>query len=90
METVTLENGNGFTIDNIEIHEKGYLKGYMTSLIAFSNNENNNHEMLYRISDKENGKDNTIVSIDYGYNNPLVDELWNEIENTCLKIVKSI
>ena len=69
-----------FTITNREVMTKGDLKGYITAMISFSNKPEVEHELLYRVHDPENGEDFTIVSIDYGYNNKEVDNLWNDIE----------
>jgi len=80
------ENGREFKFENVEIYEKGDLKGYMQGIIIFSNDKE--HEFLYRIEDKENGDDFTLVSIDYGYENNMVDRLWDEIENYCKDLYK--
>lgn len=82
------ENDREFKLENVEIYEKGDLKGYMQGFIIFSNDVDYEYEFLYRIEDKENGNDFTLVSIDYGYKNNMVDKLWNEIENYCKNLYK--
>lgn len=86
MKNVTLENGKGFTLHNIEIFEKGEMKGYLMANIEMNNNSDREHELLYRVNDPANGESNKLVSIDYGYNNSLIDELWDVIENTCYNL----
>lgn len=68
----------GFEIITANVYTKGDLKGYIDGIIEFSNGKV--HEFLYRIHDPENGDSNKLVSIDYGFENPMVDELWDTIE----------
>lgn len=76
-----IEKINSFNIESIDIYTKGYLKGYANGYISFTNKPDTNHEFLYRYDDKDNGENFKLVSIDYGYKNSLVTEIWEEIEN---------
>lgn len=70
-----------YELYTIDIYTKRDLKGYANGEITFHyNNDTYNHEFLYRIHDPENGKDNELVSIDYGYKIPYIDEVWDEIK----------
>lgn len=48
-------------IKRVEIHKSGYLKGYANFYIDVNGYE---YQGLFRILDRENGKDLNIVSID--------------------------
>jgi hypothetical protein len=66
----------------INVYTKGFLKGYADGHITFNYNNNTyNHEFLYRFDDAENGNNYQLVSIDYGYKIPYINEVWQEIEN---------
>ena len=78
-----------FTIHNIEFHRAGDLKGYVTGMIKFPNHDKV-HEFLYRVYDPLNGDANTLVSIDYGYLNSQVDELWDTIQTDISTVCSEI
>lgn len=64
-----------------DIITKGDLKGYINGHITFYyNNDEFNHEFLYRFDDEENGENFKLVSIDYGYKIPFINEAWKDIE----------
>lgn len=73
-------NGKGFNLLNVEVHKKGYLKGYVTGILETEYSNDFTHEFLYRITDKENGENFTLVSVDYGYKIPLTDIDIRKIE----------
>ena len=83
-----MNNKDKFKLNNVEIYEKGDLKGYMQGYISFINKPEVEHEFLYRIKDNENGTPFTLVTIDYGYENNMVDELWQEIADYCEDLYK--
>jgi len=84
---MTIRTDN-YTMENLEYYLKGDLKGYANGLIEFSNGKV--HEILFRFYDPDNGESNQLVSIDYGYENPMVDEYWGEIEAEITKSVKGV
>jgi len=67
-----------YQTSNLEYYFNGYLKGYADGNIEFSNDRV--YELLYRFYDPKNGDCTKLVFIDYGYNNPMVDIYWDEIE----------
>lgn len=67
-----------YEMTNIEIQEKGDLKGYAVFVVEV---EAVPLEGLYRICDPENGPDMTVVSIDYGAEYDMVERCWDDIEN---------
>lgn len=69
------------TINNLEYDEDGYL--YFTVEA-----DGYTLEGLYRLHDPENGPDKDLVSIDYGYNHPIIAEQWNDIEAALQDITK--
>ena len=73
------KNGGKFDMYNVEIHFKGDLKGYITGMLQTSLADSE-HEFLYRIKDRENGNDFTMVSIDYSYMIPLKEDHFDYIE----------
>lgn len=67
----------------MDIFTKGDLKGYINGEITFQyNNTEYNHEFLYRFDDAANGENFKLVSIDYGWKIPYIEEVWEEIENS--------
>ena len=81
--------GERFKVHHLDFHEKGDHKGYITGMIEFANRDKA-HELLFRVHDPKNGDSNKLVSIDYGYKNPLVDELWQAIENEIKQAYKKL
>ena len=77
---------NSYQITQFEVYVSGDLKGYAEGQICFFEN-NRVHDFLYRIHDPDNGPDNTLVSIDYGYENPMVKKLWGEISSNIKLLV---
>jgi hypothetical protein len=79
---------NRYEFYTYDIYRKGDLKGYINGDITFRyNNDEYNHEFLYRFDDAENGENYKLVSIDYGYKIPYIDEVWNDIENQLKMLV---
>lgn len=76
-----------FNIETIDIYTKGDLKGYAGGCISFTNKPNTEHEFLYRFDDEANGKNFKLVSIDHGYSNNLIAEIWEEIEDHLYSLV---
>lgn len=77
-----------FNIKTIDVYQKGDLKGYANGYIEFDyNNRLHDHEFLYRFDDKANGDNWQIVSIDYGYEIPTINDVWEEIEREIKNIV---
>lgn len=77
-----------YDIYGIDIHTKGDLKGYVTGLITFYyDGKTSDHEFLYRIYADENGPSDELVSIDYGYKVPYIDEVWEDIEEELKRLV---
>lgn len=74
-------------LTHIEAYDSGYLKGYI-SCIVDDKLTDKEHETLYRIHDVENGKDFTLVSVDYGHN--IGDSIIAEIENRLTEIAKQL
>lgn len=72
-----------YTLYNVEVNEKGSLKGYVTGLIKFANQERL-HEFKYRVNE-EGSESNKLVSIDSSFRNPLAFELWHDIEDYLYK-----
>ena len=71
-----------YEFSTYDIYKKGDLKGYINGYIAFRyNNDEYNHEFLYRFDDIENGENFQLVSIDYGWKIPYIEEVWEEIED---------
>ncbi|MFJ8531173.1 hypothetical protein [Bacillus sp. NPDC094106] len=82
IETLTYE------ISSVNVYKKGDLKGYVDGFITFKyENNESTHEFLYRFDDIENGKNFTLVSIDYGYTVPGIDRISEKIENDLKGIV---
>jgi len=79
---------SGYEIMRIETFSEGDLKGYAQGRIHFFNT-GCTHEFLYRIDDPENGKSNTLVSIDHGYLNNRIKESWDEIEAEIKELVQA-
>ena len=79
---------SGFEIMHIKTFAEGDLKGYAQGRIHLFNT-GCSHEFLYRIDDPENGNSDTLVSIDHGYVNNRIDELWSEIETEIKEFVKT-
>ncbi|WP_144537093.1 hypothetical protein [Bacillus thuringiensis] len=79
-----------YEITNINVYKKGDLKGYMDGFITFKDgNHESTHEFLYRFDDIENGKKFTIVSIDFSYRVPGIDDIYKNIENDLKRIVST-
>lgn len=51
---------------NVEYYTKGYLKGYINGMLEDSKT-GKWYETLYRISDRSNGENYKLVSVDYGW-----------------------
>jgi len=79
---------SGYEIMRIETFTEGDLKGYAQGRIIFFNT-GCTHEFLYRIDDSENGKNDTLVSIDHGYMNNKIKESWKEIESEIKELVQA-
>lgn len=75
---------------NIEMYNKGFLKGYCEGIISFKlEDRESHHEFLYRFDDAENGKNYELQSIDYGYEIPYIEEVWKSIEDELKEYVNS-
>lgn len=72
---------NDLQISNFEYDGEGYLHFTI---------EADNHLLdgLYRIHDRENGESLKLVSVDYGYQHPVISEKWSYIENTISEYAK--
>ncbi|HDR7922606.1 hypothetical protein [Bacillus paranthracis] len=82
IETLTYE------MSSVNVYKKGDLKGYVDGFITFKyENNESTHEFLYRYDDIENGKNFTLVTIDYGYTVPGIDNIFEKIENDLKGIV---
>ena len=78
-----------YEILHVEKYNKGYLKGYMSGMIRFDGDRE--HEFLFRFEDDpENGKKNTIVSIDYGYQVRDIENLWDDITEDLIRLSEKI
>ena len=77
-----------FNVDSIEVitNRRSDMYGYAIGYISFDNDKT--CEFTYRFDDEENGKNNTIVSIDYGYLINGIDNIWNEIEKVIYNQIK--
>jgi len=79
------ENANRQTlldsISNIEIDQDGYVHFTIVSLDEYLLNG------LYRTHDTANGEDNSLVSIEYGYDHPEIEKYWNDIESRITELV---
>lgn len=74
---------NRYSFNHVELYKKGDLAGYIEGILTFNvGDREKDHEFLYRVDDKENGKDFTLVSIDYGYKIPYINDVWDNIEKT--------
>ena len=81
-----------YNISSFDYYRKGYLKGYAAGFITFNyDNREYDHEFLYRYEDDpDNGEGNQIISIDYGYKIPYIEEVWQaiteELKQQCINI----
>lgn len=81
---------NRYSFNQMDIYTKGDLKGYINGYINFKYKDNDyDHEFLYRFDDEENGDNFTLVSIDYGYYIPYIDEVWKDIEQYLTNYIKN-
>ena len=80
-----LENGEEYKIVNIEIYNRGDLKGYLNGYVEINDKW---YELLFRIKDRANGEDNNLVSIDYGWKAGLTENDFNNIENQIIEAFK--
>lgn len=78
--------GGQFELKNVEIHEEGDLKGYVTGILQTSYSDME-HEFLYRMEDKINGGSYKLVSIDYGYKINLNEQHFEDIERIIVKFI---
>ncbi|MED0951317.1 hypothetical protein P4T70_25015 [Bacillus mobilis] len=77
-----------YEFSSFNVYKKGDLKGYVDGFITFKyENNESTHEFLYRYDDIENGKNFTLVTIDYSYTVPGIDNIWENIENALKGIV---
>lgn len=67
------KNIEGVIIDNIAIDEDNYI--HFTAKAG-----DYEYDGLYRIHDPQNGPDNKLVSIDYGYDDKVFEQQWENIE----------
>ena len=75
-DCVPLAYGNGF-----------FMEGYMMAQVETAKTDGCSYEITFRIKDDENGNEMKLISIDYGYQIPNIDEIWDGIENMCKQIV---
>ena len=80
--------GSQYKAHHLEIYETGNLTGYIQGYVEFENCDKA-HEFLYRVHDPKNGDAFKLVSIDYGYLNPLAEELWNAIEASLKQVYEN-
>ncbi|WP_304818934.1 hypothetical protein [uncultured Clostridium sp.] len=64
------------TIENIAFDDDNYLH-FSVEVDGYG------LEGLFRVYDPDNGKDMSIVSIDYGYEYPVIDEQWEFLTKLC-------
>ena len=76
--TGILESGEEYAIVNIEIYTRGDLEGYLNGYVEINDKW---YELLFRIKDRVNGEDNTLVSIDYGWKAGFTENDFINIEN---------
>jgi hypothetical protein len=81
---MTLKTDN-YETESLTYFLRGNLKGYVNGRITFDNEDT--HELLYRFYDPANGDSNVLISIDYGFRNPMVDVYWYEIQAEITKAV---
>lgn len=87
----TWEKNNYFNIVTHNKYTKGDLQGYIDGHIELidKNGDTYNHEFLYRYDDAANGENFKLVTVDYGYHCPYIDEVWSSIENELKAIALS-
>ena len=73
------KDNKGFNLHNVEVLNKGDLKGYITGMLE-TEYIDQWHEFLYRFDDKANGENFKMVSIDYGYEIPLLEHHFDYVE----------
>lgn len=76
-----------YEIYGVDIHTKGDLKGYVTGMITFYyDGFSSDHEFLYRVDKDENGNAHELVSVDYGYKVPYIEDIWKDLENDIKRV----
>ena len=80
-----------YTLTNIEYYEKGYLAGYINSMLVSDGDFRTceEYEVLYRIHDTDNGNDYTLVSVDYGWKIGN-DDIIHEVEEKLTEAAKQL
>jgi len=76
-------------LTNVELYKKGDLSGYI-SFMTYDKIKDSEHESLFRVYDPSNGKENQIVSIDYGWRIENVETVFNMIEQELIKLVNGL
>jgi len=75
-----------YKFNTIDLPDLGEYAGYALGTINFKyNNTDYDHEFLFRCKDIKNGESMEMVTIDYGYKIPYIDEVWDEIEKYLIK-----
>lgn len=75
---------NQFTFYDVEINDRGAYKGYITGMIKFAGRDRL-HAFIYRMSAEDGSEGNKLISIDDAYKNPLIVEIWENIESQIYK-----
>ena len=80
-----------YKFESREYITKGDLNGYVVGIISFADDDDNetSHDFIFRHHDPKNGKDFKLISIDYGYKNPYIDTVWDDIEKELKSYVLS-
>ena len=55
-----------YELTHVDFYTKGYLRDYINCMLEDIENDTQ-YEVLYRVTDHENGKDYALVSVDYGW-----------------------
>ncbi len=76
-------------LSNVELYKRGDLSGYI-SFITYDKIRYREHESLFRVYDPSNGKENTIVSIDYGYEIENIIPIFNKIKQSLISLVNEL
>lgn len=76
-------------LTNVELFKRGYLGGYI-SFMTYDKIRDREHESLFRVYDPKNGKENTIVSIDYGWRIENDETVFNMVEQALINLVNEL
>ena len=76
-----------YYLENISVNTKGYYAGYITCYLVDEKNRYA-YETLYRIHDKANGDDFSLVSVDYGWE--LGDDVIQKAVNVLTEKAKAL